>query len=228
MLLVLAMQAVTAVVSPGPVFFRQERIGFMGRRFFLYKFRTMHLGADCRRHQEHVRDLMRRNVPMQKLDARGDARLIPGAWLLRAIGLDELPQVINVLRGEMSLVGPRPSLPEEYALYEPWQKKRCLVAPGLTGLWQVSGKNRTTFEEMMRLDLRYVRGRSPALDGRILARTIPALAAQLRETRQARRAAALRAPAVAPAELRRVGSEARPGYRLAQAFRPHADAGGRS
>jgi lipopolysaccharide/colanic/teichoic acid biosynthesis glycosyltransferase len=99
---------------------------------------------------------------MQKLDTRGDSRLIPGGWMLRASGLDELPQIINVLRGEMSIVGPRPCIPYEFEQYSSWQRQRLNSAPGLTGLWQVSGKNRTTFDEMIRLVIDTRKGRRVA------------------------------------------------------------------
>ena len=115
---------VTVTASPGPILFRQERIGCRGRRFCLFKFRTMHLSASPSTHQSHFEQLMKGNVPMQKLDARQDARLIPGGWWLRASGLDELPQILNVLRGEMSIVGPRPCIPYEYERYSSWQRNR--------------------------------------------------------------------------------------------------------
>jgi len=181
------MAVIMKLVSPGPVLFRQERVGYKGKRYRIYKFRTMHVRAATATHHDHFKELVRSNAPMVKLDARGDSRLIPGAWLLRALGLDELPQIINVLRGEMSLVGPRPCLPGEAELYQPWQQERFDACPGLTGLWQVSGKNRTTFEEMMRLDIRYVRNRTLWMDLRIIARTVPALLAQVYETRSGRR-----------------------------------------
>jgi exopolysaccharide production protein ExoY len=183
----LVMAFVTKCVSPGPVFFRQERIGHRGRRFRIYKFRTMRVNADCAVHQDYFKDLINSNAPMVKLDNRGDARLIPGAWFLRATGLDELPQIINVLRGEMSLVGPRPSIPAEYEQFTPWQRLRCDTPPGLTGLWQVSGKNRTTFEQMINLDVRYTREFSLWLDFKIILLTVPALLVQLQDTRRARR-----------------------------------------
>jgi lipopolysaccharide/colanic/teichoic acid biosynthesis glycosyltransferase len=119
---------------------------------------------------------------MHKLDGRGDSRLIPGGKLIRASGLDELPQIINVLRGEMSVVGPRPCIPYEYAQYSPAQKERFDVTPGLTGLWQVSGKNRTTFDEMVRLDIRYARTRSLRKDSAIIIKTVPALIVQFIES----------------------------------------------
>ena len=124
---------------------------------------------------------------MVKLDAKGDKRVIPGGWLLRSTGLDELPQIINIFRGEMSAVGPRPCLQYEYDRYEPWQKERFHAVPGLTGLWQVSGKNRTTFDEMIELDIRYARKSSFWLDIRIILMTVPALLIQVLETRRARK-----------------------------------------
>ena len=115
---------------------------------------------------------------MTKLDAQNDPRLIPLGALLRATGLDELPQIINVLRGEMSFVGPRPCIPYEYERYQPWQRRRFDAVPGLTGLWQVSGKNRTTFNEMIRLDIEYSERLSLGLDLKIIFRTLPALLQQ--------------------------------------------------
>ena len=147
--------------SSGPVLFRQRRVGYKGDLFTIFKFRTMHQNADVAPHRAHTQHLMRSAVPMTKLDSQRDARLIPLGALLRSTGLDELPQLINVLRGEMSLVGPRPCIPYEYELYEPWQRRRFDAVPGLTGLWQVSGKNRTTFKEMVALDIRYSRTGEP-------------------------------------------------------------------
>ncbi len=184
------MTVITKCVSPGPVFFTQERIGHNGRRFKIYKFRTMKLSSDTSVHQTYFKDLIGTNAPMVKLDARGDSRLLPGAWLLRASGLDELPQLINVLRGEMSLVGPRPCIPSEYEKYLPWQLKRCDALPGLTGLWQVSGKNRTTFEQMMHFDIKYAHDLSFWLDMKIVILTVPALLVQMYDTRLARKSAA--------------------------------------
>jgi lipopolysaccharide/colanic/teichoic acid biosynthesis glycosyltransferase len=189
----------TSITAPGPVFFRQERVGRNGRRFFLYKFRTMHVSANVTPHQAHFRELMSSNVPMQKLDARGDARLIPGGWLLRASGFDELPQIINVLRGEMSIVGPRPCIPYEYENYSDWQQNRLNSVPGLTGLWQVSGKNRTTFDEMVNLDIVYGRKLSLRSDIGIMLRTLPALWTQVSDIRKAR-AISRQMPAAAAVE----------------------------
>ena len=167
----------------GPALFKQERVGYRGRPFVLYKFRTMALASDPNVHRRHVEQLIGGSHPMVKMDKRGDARLLPLGRQLRATGLDELPQIINVLRGDMSLVGPRPCLAFEYERYLPWQRERFAVLPGLTGLWQVSGKNRTTFSEMVRLDIAYSRNMSPWLDLKIMFQTLPALVAQMRETR---------------------------------------------
>jgi len=188
---VLALCALVGVIlmrftSPGPLIFRQERVGHLGRRFWLYKFRTMHVCADSTSHQAHFAELVKSAVPMQKLDARGDARLIAGGRLVRASGLDELPQIINVLRGEMSLVGPRPCLPYEYALYTPEQRRRLGSVPGLTGLWQVSGKNRTSFAQMVELDVAYAQRRSLVLDLKIMLLTGPVLVGQMLEARSRR------------------------------------------
>jgi lipopolysaccharide/colanic/teichoic acid biosynthesis glycosyltransferase len=178
------------LVSRGPIFFRQERVGHLGKPFLILKFRTMHVGADTSKHLGHVSSLLNSDAPMMKMDAQGDSRIIPlGTWI-RAAGLDELPQLINVLRGEMSLVGPRPCLPFESAHYREWQKERFNTLPGLTGLWQVSGKNNTTFQEMIQLDIEYSRTKSLSLDLEIIVRTFPAMFIQMLETRKRRQQAA--------------------------------------
>ena len=171
------------MVSAGPVLFKQERIGYLGGRFLCYKFRTMFVNADTGIHQGHLNQLMNSDAPMMKMDSQGDPRIIPFGRLLRASGLDELPQLINVLLGDMSLVGPRPCVAYEYEKYLPWQRERFNALPGLTGLWQVSGKNRTTFTEMMELDIKYTREKTLWLDLKIIFKTIPALLIQVWETR---------------------------------------------
>jgi exopolysaccharide production protein ExoY len=191
----LLIAGIIKIVSPGPVFFQQERIGYRGRRFMCFKFRTMYVNADTEIHRGHLEELMSSNLPMNKLDG-GDPRVIPGGIWLRALGLDELPQLINVLRGDMSLVGPRPCLSYEYDRYLPRHRGRCGTLPGLTGLWQVNDKNHTTFEEMIDLDLRYVQNKSLWLDASILIRTLPAVLVQTCEVRRAKRKA-LR-PALTP------------------------------
>jgi exopolysaccharide production protein ExoY len=170
-------------VSPGPVFFKQERVGYRRRRFRCWKFRTMMAGTDPAAHQQHLKKLLQSDAPLTKMDAAGDPRLIPCGTILRATGLDELPQLFNVLRGEMSLVGPRPCTPYEEESYRPWQYARFDTLPGLTGLWQVSGKNETTFTEMIALDILYARTKSPWLDLKIMARTLPVLMSQVRQAR---------------------------------------------
>ena len=173
--------------SRGPIFFRQERVGLGGRTFVCLKFRSMKVGADAQLHKDYLKQLQHTETPMTKMDVHGDPRLIPLGALLRSTGLDELPQVINVLRGDMSLVGPRPCIPYEAEDYLSWQKERFKTLPGLTGLWQVSGKNQTTFNEMINLDIAYVRNKCLWLDIKIILKTIPALISQVRETRARRR-----------------------------------------
>jgi len=171
-----------AITSPGPVFYRQPRIGFKGRRFMLMKFRTMKVNAETHVHEAYLEHLIVSDRPMTKLDATGDPRLILGGKFLRATGLDELPQIFNVLKGEMSLVGPRPCTVIEFERYAPEQRARVNALPGLTGLWQVNGKNRTTFREMIEMDIFYSRNISLSLDLKILLRTLPAILGQFFET----------------------------------------------
>src|SRR5439155_2739569 len=173
--------------SPGPVLFRQRRVGYRGQEFTCLKFRTMKHKANTEFHEKHTRDLIHSQAPMVKLDSRRDPRLIPFGAALRATGLDELPQLVNVLRGEMSIVGPRPCIPYEYELYEPWQRRRCEAVPGLTGLWQVSGKNRTTFNQMVWLDIEYSQRLSLWLDVTIILKTLPALWRQCLDMRTLKR-----------------------------------------
>lgn len=163
------------VVSKGPIFIRQERIGHRGQSFDLLKFRTMKVDACRNVHELHVKDLMKEDKPLKKLDVDDDSRILPFAKVLRKCGLDELPQLFNVLRGDMSLVGPRPCLPYEAQEYLLWHTRRFDAMPGITGLWQVSGKNRTTFKQMMALDIRYLRRMSFWSDVKILFRTLPAI-----------------------------------------------------
>jgi len=182
--LVVVIGVIIRLVSTGPILFKQERVGYRGSRFLCLKFRTMLCGAETVTHQGHLQQLMDSDVPMTKMDSKGDARIIPFGKLLRASGLDELPQLVNVLKGEMSLVGPRPCLPYEAAKYLPWQLERFNAAPGLTGLWQVSGKNRTTFTKMIQLDIEYSRSKTLLLDFKIIFKTIPALLVQVRDAHQ--------------------------------------------
>lgn len=164
-----------------PVLFRQSRIGLYGKPFQLLKFRTMRVKGSDTTHQAYVREWIQNgtfasqngNGNVYKLTS--DPRITRVGSFLRRFSLDELPQLINVLRGEMSLIGPRPALSYELELYEDWHRSRLTVLPGITGLWQVSGRNKLSFEEMVRLDIRYIEGWSLGKDLRIIMRTIPAL-----------------------------------------------------
>jgi lipopolysaccharide/colanic/teichoic acid biosynthesis glycosyltransferase len=191
--LMLLIALIIRVVSKGPILFQQERVGYLGRKFMCLKFRTMYVGVDTQSHQGHLKQLINSDVPMMKMDAQGDSRIIPFGLLFRSSGLDELPQLINVLRGEMSLVGPRPCLEYESDKYLPWQRERFNALPGLTGLWQVNGKNRTTFVEMIQMDIKYARTKSLWLDLKIILKTIPALIIQMWETRKKRKSLSGRA-----------------------------------
>ncbi len=157
------------ISSQGAVLFRQTRCGLNGRRFTLYKFRTMVEDAEERRHE--VAHLNEMDGPVFK--ARNDPRVTALGRFLRKFSLDELPQLWNVLKGDMSLVGPRPPIPEEVEQYQRWQRRRLAMRPGLTCLWQVSGRNQLDFEQWMRLDLQYIDSWSPWLDFKILAKTVP-------------------------------------------------------
>jgi len=163
------------IVSPGPVLFRQDRVGYGGRRFTFLKFRTMRVDNDATAHRAHLKQLIHSETAMAKLDAADDPRIIPGARILRRTCLDELPQVLNVLKGDMSLVGPRPCLPYEAEEYQRWHAHRFDVLPGMTGLWQVSGKNNLSFQKMIRLDIAYAESMSLLRDLRILLLTAPAI-----------------------------------------------------
>ena len=170
------------VSSRGPVLFRQMRIGHVMKPFTMLKFRTMYLDSDHRVHHDFVSSFIKASVPANGQgdgpDKSGffklinDPRVTPAGRILRKTSLDELPQLWNVLRGDMSLVGPRPPLQYELEQYKPWHRRRVLAAkPGITGLWQVAGRSRTTFDEMVRLDLRYARTRSLWTDIKILLAT---------------------------------------------------------
>jgi lipopolysaccharide/colanic/teichoic acid biosynthesis glycosyltransferase len=185
--LFLVVAVIIKVVSPGPIFYKQLRIGYAGQPFTFLKFRTMSPGADTKEHQEYLATLIKgvpgndgSDAPMSKLDH--DPQIIPCGNLLRKTCLDELPQLINVLRGEMSLVGPRPPIPYEVKEYDSWHRGRFNAIPGMTGLWQVSGKNKLSFREMVRIDIRYARERSLWVDIKILFRTPLAILEQLTDS----------------------------------------------
>jgi lipopolysaccharide/colanic/teichoic acid biosynthesis glycosyltransferase len=166
--------------SKGPVFFRQQRVGQFGEPFVFLKFRSMRAGNDCAIHRDYVRALISGQAERKSSSGEGqglykltkDPRVTRIGALLRRTSLDELPQLYNVLKGEMSLVGPRPAIPYEVEAYELWHRRRVLEAkPGLTGLWQVKGRSRVTFDDMVRLDVRYAMTRSLWLDMKIILGT---------------------------------------------------------
>jgi lipopolysaccharide/colanic/teichoic acid biosynthesis glycosyltransferase len=174
----LVIAALVKLTSPGPVFFRQERIGQMMKPFKMLKFRTMRTNADHGIHHEFVTSFIKSSSRRRESGRAGffkianDPRVTPVGRILRRSSLDELPQLWNVLRGDMSLVGPRPPLQYEVEQYQSWHKRRVFEAkPGLTGLWQVTGRSRTTFDEMVRLDLQYARSTSVWTDIKILLAT---------------------------------------------------------
>ena len=162
--------------SPGPVFYRQERIGKGGVPFMMLKFRSMRVGNDDPARRKQMQRLIKENLAPQDLGVtslkiKNDARITGVGKRLRSLGLDELPQLFNVLRGEMSLVGPRPPLPYEYEMYGEWHKQRLRVLPGITGLWQTTAHNLVSFDEMVRIDLFYIESMSFWLDLKIMLQT---------------------------------------------------------
>lgn len=173
--LMLVVMLVVRLSSPGPIFYCQERVGYRRKRFMICKFRTMKIDADTHTHESYFETLVREGLPMTKLDLAGDPRIIPCGRFLRASGLDELPQIFNIMRGEMSVVGPRPCTVREFEGYLPWQQSRVNAVPGLTGYWQVNGKNRTTFNQMIEMDIFYAEHMSLALDLKIILKTFSVL-----------------------------------------------------
>jgi len=158
--------------SRGPVFYKSMRLGRNGRPFTFYKFRSMYVGAHEDRHKvEHLNE--KTDGPVFKISS--DPRTTRIGRLIRQTSLDELPQLANVLTGQMTLVGPRPPLPEEVAQYQSWHRRRLEVKPGITCLWQISGRSRLGFNEWMRLDLEYIKRQSFGTDVKILLRTLPAV-----------------------------------------------------
>lgn len=172
------------LTSPGPVLFRQERVGFLGQKFQFLKFRSMAVNADCTIHERYVNELINgrhekinqrtKEKPLYKIS--NDPRVTYIGRILRKTSLDELPQLFNILKGEMSLVGPRPPIPYEVEKYRLWHRGRVFeVKPGLTGLWQVSGRSKMSFDDMVRLDLRYADNWSFWLDIKIILKTFRAV-----------------------------------------------------
>jgi lipopolysaccharide/colanic/teichoic acid biosynthesis glycosyltransferase len=189
------------VSSPGPILFRQERVGRFERPFTILKFRSMRIDADERVHREHIRSLLDQaatpsregsEVDASDVEDHGDAdrsgtfklvdddRITPVGRILRMTSVDELPQLLNVVRGEMSLVGPRPDLPGLVESYEPWHRRRFDVLPGMTGLWQVSGRDALSPPEMLGLDVQYADTWTLRRDLAILLRTVPAVVEKFR------------------------------------------------
>ena len=177
--LLLLIMLVIKIGSSGPVFYKQMRLGERGKPFRFYKFRSMYVNADESQHRLYVKNLIKTGSPY-KVDESGrslykicdDRRMTKVGKLIREYSLDEFPQLFNVLRGEMSLVGPRPPLSYEYKNYSDWHRKRLDGIPGITGLWQVSAKDRTSFEEMVKLDIYYLKNWSLWLDINIILKTI--------------------------------------------------------
>jgi len=166
--------------SQGPVFFKQQRVGRFGKTFTFLKFRSMYVNNDSKVHEEYVKKLIKDAADPVSTNKSGagvyklvnDKRITPLGKFLRRSSLDELPQFLNVLVGDMSLVGPRPPIPYELAAYQTWHRRRLLsVKPGITGLWQVMNRSTVKFDEMVRLDLRYASTWTPWLDVKILLRT---------------------------------------------------------
>jgi len=183
--LIISLPAMAAIAlsikldSKGKVIFRREQVGLNGRRFIAYKFRTMIANNDDKQYREYIAKYVQENMPYTT-DEDGqpvyklmnDARITGFGAFLRKTNLDELPQFFNILKGDMSLVGPRPDIPYAVQMYQDWHRQRLLVKPGLTGLWQTSRRKSLSFEEMVRLDIDYIHKQSLLLDSKILLKTV--------------------------------------------------------
>jgi exopolysaccharide biosynthesis polyprenyl glycosylphosphotransferase len=176
--LLLVIACLVKLTSKGPVVFRQTRLGQFGEGFTFLKFRSMYTHADSSVHQEYIKSFIRERtnsntavIERSVYKLKNDSRITRVGAFLRRTSLDELPQLFNVLSGRMSLVGPRPPLPYEFSAYETWHKRRLFVKPGITGYWQIEGRSRVKFDEMVRMDIRYAKSWSLWLDVKILART---------------------------------------------------------
>jgi exopolysaccharide biosynthesis polyprenyl glycosylphosphotransferase len=159
------------ISSPGPIFFYQKRVGKDGELFTMIKFRSMFIDAEDK--LAEIRHLNEADGPL--FQVKNDPRITWVGKMIRKFSIDELPQFVNVLKGDMSIVGPRPALPKEVEEYQDWQIKRFCVSPGITGLWQIQGRNELTFDEMIKLDLEYIKNQSVFLDFKIILKTIPAV-----------------------------------------------------
>jgi lipopolysaccharide/colanic/teichoic acid biosynthesis glycosyltransferase len=180
MLIVLApVMAVVALAirldSPGPIIFRQTRIGKNHRPFTFYKFRSMYSKVDAAVHQQFVRNLINGSSSCANYKLTGDKRITRVGALIRKTSLDELPQLFNVIKGDMSMVGPRPPIPYEVAEYKDWHHRRLSVTPGITGLWQVRGRSLVSFDDMVKMDIAYAEQRSITLDVSLFVQTVPAV-----------------------------------------------------
>jgi lipopolysaccharide/colanic/teichoic acid biosynthesis glycosyltransferase len=176
----LVVAAIIKFSSPGPIFFVQHRVGYRGKHFAFIKFRSMHYGSDDKIHRNYAaqwisgggQPIEDKSHGEKKYKLVDDPRVFKFGRFIRKYSIDELPQLFNVLRGDMSLVGPRPALPYEVEVYNDWHRRRFEGLPGISGLWQVSGRNKLSFDEMVRLDIRYLETWSVLLDLKILLRTV--------------------------------------------------------
>lgn len=166
--LILIVSMLIKLESKGEVIFKQKRVGLNGKEFYMYKFRSMVINAEELKEQLESQNEM--SGPMFKI--KDDPRITKVGKFIRKTSIDELPQLINVIKGDMSLVGPRPSLPKEVEKFEQWMMERLEVKPGLTCIWQVSGRNNIDFEDWMKLDIKYVRERSFKLDIKLILKTV--------------------------------------------------------
>ena len=166
--LMLVVSILIKLESKGEVIFKQKRVGLNGKEFYMYKFRSMVINAEELKEQLESQNEM--SGPMFKI--KDDPRITKVGKFIRKTSIDELPQLINVIKGDMSLVGPRPSLPKEVEEFETWMRERLEVKPGLTCIWQVSGRNNIDFEDWMKLDIKYVRERSFKLDIKLILKTV--------------------------------------------------------
>ena len=166
--LILIVSILIKLESKGEVIFKQKRVGLNGKEFYMYKFRSMVINAEELKEQLESQNEM--SGPMFKI--KDDPRITNVGKIIRKTSIDELPQLINVIKGDMSLVGPRPSLPKEVKKFEQWMMERLEVKPGLTCIWQVSGRNNIDFEDWMKLDIKYVRERSFKLDIKLILKTV--------------------------------------------------------
>jgi lipopolysaccharide/colanic/teichoic acid biosynthesis glycosyltransferase len=171
--LMMLIMAGIRISSPGPIYYRQTRIGKNGKPFRMLKFRSMQVKNDPDLHRAYVQKLIHENIQpgasgKSNLKMLGDPRITGLGKYLRKFSLDELPQFFNVLRGEMSMVGPRPSLPYEYEVYKEWHKQRLMVLPGITGLWQAMARNTVSFDDMVRIDIQYIQSMNLWLDLKIM------------------------------------------------------------